>query len=65
MRVAMGDFVCENNTALSDKRLSELCWRWERLVCRMMTDVRVTLLLAMSLQVPISSEKGHCYSELI
>jgi hypothetical protein len=32
----------------------------------MMTSVHVTLLLlAMSLQVPISSEKGRCYSELI
>ena len=26
MRVAMVDFVCENNIALSDKGLSELCW---------------------------------------
>ena len=49
MRVAMGDFVCKNNTALSDKRLSELCWRWARLLCRVVTIVRVTLLLAMSL----------------
>jgi len=40
MRVAMGDFVCENNAALSDKRLSELWWRWARLVCRMVTSVR-------------------------
>ena len=65
MRVAVGDFVCGNNIALSDKRLSELCWRWARRVCRMVTGVHVTLLLAMSLQVPISSQKGHCYSELI
>jgi hypothetical protein len=37
MRVAMGDFECENNIALSDKRFSELRCQRMRLVCQMMS----------------------------